>query len=316
MDKTLFVVIPVYNEKEIICESVGQICDTLQSEKIDFHLVLVDDGSKDGTWDKISSIASARTDITAIRLSRNFGKEAAIFAGLGACKGACAAVMDCDMQHPVDVLVQMYRLWEKCGYDIVEATKSSRGKESFFSRACANAFYATLRLLSGIDLKNSSDFRLMDKKVVDVLKAMPERQTFFRGLSTWVGYKRTSIFFDVPPRKAGSTKWSKWKLYKFAFSSIISFSSAPLQIVTVIGIVFLFFSIILAIQTMYMKFSGIATSGFTTVILLLIIIGSILMLGLGIEGIYIAKIYEEVKQRPRYIISEKTSGEDSKEEDA
>ncbi len=313
MYKTLYVVIPIYNEEAIIDSSIQRIVSVLNEADIPFHLVLVDDGSKDGTWEQLSKIASIREDTTALRLSRNFGKESAIFAGLGACEGACAAVMDCDMQHPAEILVEMYRLWEKCGYYIVEAVKSSRGKESFLSRVYANLFYYILRLLSGIDLKNSSDFRLMDQKVVDVVRLMPERQTFFRGMSSWVGYKRTRVLFDVVSREAGTTKWSKLKLCKFAFSSITSFSSIPLQLVTLIGIIFLIFGLGLAVQTLYMKFSGIATTGFTTVILLLLIVGSVLMLGLGIIGMYIAKIYEEVKQRPRYIVCETANYEGNKE---
>lgn len=308
MGKTLSIVIPVFNEETIIQSSVRRIGDALDAENIPYRLVLVDDGSRDGTWDKLSALAEAHSNITALSFSRNFGKEGAIFAGLDAADGDCVAVMDCDMQHPIEVLIDMYRLWEREGYEIVEAVKSDRGKESFLSRLLANSFYGILRGLSGINLKNASDFRLMDRKVVDELCAMPERQTFFRGMSTWVGYRRTSVLFDVPPREGGSTKWSRWRLYKLAISAITSYSSMPLHIVTVAGVVFLLFGIVLAVQTLYTKFAGLAMDGFTTVILLIIITGSIIMLGLGVIGMYIAKIYEEIKQRPRYIISRRKDG--------
>lgn len=305
MDKLLSVVIPAYNEEAIIERSIGRIRQVLAEANIPHELILVDDGSTDATWDKLCRLAEQNEAVTALRFSRNFGKEGAVFAGLEASAGACTAVMDCDLQHPPELLVEMYRLWERCGYELVEAVKSSRGKESPLSRLFANGFYGVLKWLSGIDMKNTSDFKLMDKKVVDTLMSMPERQTFFRGMATWVGYKRTSVLFDVPPREGGSTKWSKRALYRLATSAITSYSSLPLHFVTMSGVVFLLFGIVLAVQTLIMKFTGRATDGFTTVILLLIIVGSIIMLGLGIIGSYLAKIYEEVKGRPRYIVADK-----------
>ncbi len=314
MEKRLSVVIPAYNEAEIIRHSVDVIASTLHHAGIPFELVLVDDGSRDGTWDILRALAAERADVRALRFSRNFGKEGAIFAGLDAATGDCVAVMDCDLQHPPAVLVEMYRLWERCGMEVVEAVKASRGKESVLSRFFANAFYGILHWLSGINLKNTSDFRLMDRKVVDVIRAMPERNTFFRGMSTWVGYQRGTVLFDVPPREGGKTKWSRWGLCKLAVSAITSYSSAPLHIVFVSGLLFLLFGVILGVHTLYMKLSGQALSGFTTVILLILLTGSILMLGMGVIGSYVSKIYEEIKGRPRYIVSEQAGGKEERDE--
>ena len=302
----LSVVIPVYNEADGLVENLQKISQILDDGSIAHALIVVDDGSTDGTWEVLHT--AALPQLTAVRLSRNFGKEAAVFAGLEAADGAAVAVMDADLQHPPQLLADMYRLWQQ-GYEVVEAVKADRGREGWFSRLLAGGFYSVLRLLSGLDLQNSSDFRLLDRKVVDALSAMPERQTFFRGMSAWVGYRRTQVFFDVPPRQTGRSKWSRGKLYRYALSAITAYSSIPMQIVTVAGLFFLAFGIILAAQTLYTKFSGNALDGFTTVILLIIITGSIIMLGLGIIGNYIAKIYEEIKGRPRYLVAEQTKKE-------
>ena len=172
------------------------------------------------------------------------------------------------------------------------------------SRFSASLFYKIMNRLSGFNLENASDFKLMDKKVVAALLQMPERETFFRGMSAWVGYTRKEIYFKVPQRETGKSRWSPLKLVRLAITAFTSFSSLPLQFVTFIGILFLLGSVVLGIQTLVMKLRGLAIGGFTTVILLLLIVGSCLMISLGMIGMYIARIYNEVKARPRYIISE------------
>ena len=215
--------------------------------------------------------------------------------------------MDCDLQHPPETLVEMYRLWEQ-GYEVVEGVKRSRGKESVLHRASAGMFYKIMSKAVQIDMSRASDFKLMDRKAVEALLSMPERNAFFRALSSWVGYRTTSVEFDVQERTEGESKWSTWSLIKYAVRNIVGFSSAPLQMITVAGVLTLFFAIVLGIQSLVKYFCGHALEGFTTVILLLLIIGSLIMLSLGIIGIYIAKIYEEVKGRPRYFIARKISG--------
>ena len=301
----LSIVIPAYNEEKMIWKTTEVVSGIMEREKIPFELVFVNDGSRDQTWEMIEKAAEKNTHVTGIRFSRNFGKESAIFAGLANAEGDCIAVMDCDLQHPPETLVEMYRLWEQ-GYEVVEGVKRSRGKESVLHRASAGMFYKIMSKAVQIDMSRTSDFKLMDRKAVEALLSMPERNAFFRALSSWVGYRTTSVEFDVQERTEGESKWSTWSLIKYAVRNIVGFSSAPLQMITVAGGLTLFFAIVLGIQSLMKYFCGHALEGFTTVILLLLIIGSLIMLSLGIIGIYIAKIYEEVKGRPRYIINKTT----------
>jgi len=310
MDRALItVVIPVYNEENQIYENTGIIRDYLLKTGMDFEILLVDDGSADSTWFILKMLAEAYPGIKALRLSRNFGKEAALCAGLETAGGDACILMDADLQHPPELIPEMVRLWKEEGYEVVEGVKALRGKESLINKAGANLFYRVLSKFSGFDINQASDFKLLDRKVVQAWKSMNERHTFFRGMSAWVGFNRASIPFNIRNRTNGTSKWSLFRLFKLAINAITSFSSFPLHIVTFMGLVFLTGSLILGIQTIYMKLKGIAYSGFTTVILLLLIIGSALMISLGIIGTYIAKIYDEVKQRPRYIVAEKTESE-------
>lgn len=305
MDRSFItVVIPVYNEENQIYENIGVIRNCLSETGMDFEILLVDDGSTDGTWFKLKMLSEEIPGIKALRLSRNFGKEAALCAGLEAARGDACVIMDADLQHPPELIPEMVRLWKDEGYEVVEGVKSLRGNESPVNKIGAHLFYHILSKLSGFDIKQASDFKLLDKKVVLAWRRMNERDTFFRGMSAWIGFNRISIPFNVRIRAKGVSKWSLFKLCKLAVNAITSFSSMPLQIVTFMGLIFLAGSLVLGIQTLYMKLTGMAYSGFTTVILLLLIIGSTLMISLGVIGTYIARIYEEVKHRPRYIVAE------------
>lgn len=303
-DAVLSIIIPAYNEEDNIANTIDVVSAIMQKNAIPFELVFVDDGSADKTWLKLCEMSAQHDFVTAVRFSRNFGKEGAIFAGLKAAAGDACVVMDCDLQHPPAVVVDMYKLWKYNDFDVVEARKSSRGKEGLLYKCFAKSFYKLLRSTSGLNLDGASDFKLMDRRVVDSLNEMPERLTFFRALSSWVGYKTTQIYFDVAPRANGTSKWSFRKLFAFAVNSITSFSNLPMQIVTFCGVLFFLFSIIMAINTLYNKLTGNSEAGFSTVILLLLITGSIIMFSLGIIGHYLSKIYEEIKYRPRYIIAD------------
>lgn len=302
--KLLSIVVPAYNEQDNIPTTTARVDELMKEQGINYELIYVDDGSKDGTWECLKNISLKYDTVNALRFSRNFGKEGAIFAGLKAAKGDACVIMDCDLQHPPELMVQMYRIWEKNDIDVVEARKSSRGKESIFYKAFAKSFYRLLHSTSGIDLSGASDFKLLDRKVVDCLNQMPERLTFFRALSSWVGFKTEVIYFEVQPRLIGTSKWSFRNLFKLAVNSITSFTNLPTQIVTICGMLFFIFSIVVGANTLINYISGNAQEGFSTVILLLLIIGSIIMLSLGIIGHYLSKIYEEIKFRPRYLIAE------------
>ncbi len=306
--KLLSVVLPAYNEEKMIEKAGIVIGQILEEQKIPYEIVFVDDGSKDGTWSEIERTAQKDPHIAGVHFSRNFGKESAMLAGLANTKGDCCVVMDCDLQHPPETVVEMYRLWEQ-GYEVVEGVKHSRGKESLAHKASAGMFYKLISKAVGIDMSRASDFKLLDRKAVDALLDMPERNAFFRALSAWIGYKTTSVEFDVREREEGESKWSTKSLIRYAITNIVSFSSAPMQFVTGAGVFVFFLAVILGIQTLIHYFTGNAVEGFTTVILLLLLIGSILMISLGIIGYYISKIYEEVKGRPRYLISRKIDSE-------
>ncbi|MCC8017025.1 MAG: glycosyltransferase family 2 protein, partial [Lachnospiraceae bacterium] len=270
----------------------------------EYEIVFVNDGSKDNTWSEIERAAAENPNVTGVLFSRNFGKESAMLAGLAEASGACCAVMDCDLQHPPETLVEMYRLWEQ-GYEVVEGVKRSRGKESALYRMSAGLFYRMISKAAKIDMSRASDFKLLDRRAVDALLSMPERNVFFRALSSWIGFKTVSVEFDVQERTEGESKWSTRSLIQYAVKNLVAFSTTALQCVTVAGVVVFVAAVILAVQTLIRYFSGHAVEGFTTVILLLLIIGSLVMISLGIIGYYIGKIYEEVKGRPRYLISGK-----------
>lgn len=301
----LSVIIPAYNEEKMIQKTADTVDGILGKEAIPYEIVFINDGSRDGTWEQIEAAAERNPQVKGIHFSRNFGKESAIFAGLANAAGDCCAVMDCDLQHPPEVLVSMYRLWEQ-GYEVVEGVKRSRGKESRLHKACAGLFYRMMSKAVQIDMSRASDFKLLDRKAVDALLAMPEKNAFFRALSSWIGYRSTSVAFDVQERTEGESKWSAWSLVKYAVTNVVAFSAVPMQFVTVAGIFMFVFAIILGIQSLVHYFTGHAVEGFTTVILLILIVGSLIMMSLGIIGYYISKIYEEVKGRPKYLISKKT----------
>ena len=299
----LSIIIPAYNEELMILNTASVISDIMSNANIEYEIIFVNDGSKDNTWSRIIEANQGNQRIRGIHFSRNFGKESAMFAGLHYAKGDCCVLIDCDLQHPPEKIVDMYHLWEE-GYEIVEAVKASRGEESFLYSLGAAGFYKIISNATGIDMQRASDFKLLDRKAVTVLLNMREKNVFFRALSSWIGFKTTQIEFDVQERTAGESKWSPWSLVKYAISNISSFSTAPMQIVTILGCITFLVSIVLSVNALYQKFAGIALDGFTTVILLQLFTGSVIMISLGVIGYYIAKIYEEVKGRPRFIVSE------------
>ena len=303
------VILPSYNEEKMIATAAKTLSEIFDSENSSFELLFVDDGSKDKTWEQIELVSKENSRVVGVHFSRNFGKEAAMFAGLEQAKGDCVAVIDCDLQHPPEKLVDMYRLWEE-GYEVVEGVKEDRGEESKLHRFAANSFYSLISKATGMDMGSSSDFKLLDRKVVDTLNQMPERNVFFRALSFWVGYKKTSVSYCVQDRTEGESKWSTKSLIKYALTNISSFSSAPLHIVTVLGFIMLAIAVVFGAVSLYQKFAGVALGGFTTVILLLLFSSSIIMICLGIMGYYLAKIYDEIKGRPRFIVSKVVGGKD------
>lgn len=297
----LSVIIPAYNEEKCIERAYTVIQSLLEENNIDAEFIFVDDGSQDQTYKRICELSSEKENIVGLHFSRNFGKESAISAGLAAVSGDCAVVLDCDLQHPPEKIIEMYRLWEQ-GYEIVEGIKNERGQEKKVHSIGAKVFYSLISRMAGFDMENASDFKLLDRKVVDVLNKMPERG-FFRAISYWVGYNKTTVEYDVAERVEGESKWSTRGLVKYAVSNISSYSTAPMQTVTALGFIMLIISVVFGVWALIDKIVGRALEGMTTVIIITIFIGSIIMISLGIMGYYIARIYEEIKGRPKYIIS-------------
>lgn len=303
MGKLLSVIVPAYNEEKMIGQAAEKIAGVLREAGICHEIIFVNDGSKDTTWEKINEAAANDSCIKGLCFSRNFGKEAAMFAGMYYAAGDCCVILDCDLQHPPEKIVEMYRLWEE-GYEVIEAVKTDRGKENIFHAAAANCFYYVIGRITGFDMSRSSDFKLMDRKAVNVLLNMREKNAFFRALSSWIGFKTAQVEFQVQERMTGETKWSTTALVKYAISNISAFSAAPMQVVTLLGIITLCASVILGFVTMHDWVTGVAPEGFTTVVIVQLFTGSVIMMSLGIIGYYISKIYEEVKKRPKFIVRE------------
>ena len=301
----LSVILPSFNEEKNIANTAKVLAELFVKEQIDYELIFVSDGSVDGTYETICEEAKKNPKVKGVEFSRNFGKEASIFAGLSVAIGDACVVMDCDLQHPPEVIPEMVALWQE-GYEVVEGIKTSRGKESLFHKAFANMFYGIMSRLIKMDMKSSSDFKLLDRKVVNVLLELKEKNTFFRALTFWAGFQTTFVKYEVQERQFGESKWSYGSLFRYAIMNATSFSTLPLQLVTMLGVICIGFSVILAIQTLVKYYLGTAVEGFTTVILLVLIIGGFIMVSLGIIGHYLARIYEEVKGRPRYIIKQTT----------
>jgi len=268
------------------------------------ELIVIDDGSTDKTWEALEHVAEKMPELKALRFSRNFGKEAAICAGLIYSSGRACIVIDSDLQHPPDLIPEMVRLWRDEHWDVVEGIKKTRGTESLINRIGARFFYRTLSGLSGYSLYGSSDFKLLDRKVMDAWLDMRERNTFFRGMVSWLGYRRKQITFSVARRRLTRSRWSFFGLFRLAVIAITAFSSLPLQAVTILGGLFLLCALLFSAYALVLYFIGLAFPGFTTVIILELLIGGVLMISLGIIGTYIAQIYQEVKYRPRYIVAE------------
>lgn len=296
------IIIPSYNEEGNVSHTAEVVKKIMEKNDIPFELIFVNDGSSDGTWERLEAMANADERIVAVNFSRNFGKESAIFAGLETARGDACVLMDCDLQHPPETIVEMYKIWKNNDVDVVEGRKSDRGKENKAYKGFSLLFYKLIKKASGLDMDAASDFKLLDRKAVNALLRMPERLTFFRAMSSWVGFKTEKVFFEVQDREIGESKWTTRSLIKFAINNITSFTSAPMQIVTVCGILTFIVSMILGITTIVQKIIGESDAGFPTVIILQLLTSSIIMFSLGIIGFYISKIYEEIKNRPRYII--------------
>ena len=303
----LALVVPVYNEVDLIAAALPKIIASVQeaAPTSRVELIAVDDGSTDGTRQALAQLAGHHTAVRFISFTRNFGKEAAIHAGLRAAMEMTAAevvvVIDADLQHPPTLVGDMLGHWRQ-GYMVAEAVKRERATEGPLRRWAARSFYSVFTRLSGLSLDEDTDFKLLDREVVTAVLQFGERARFFRGIVRWLGYPAARVPFDVAPRAAGNSGWGLIELAQDAWQNLTSFSSAPLGLVTLFGGIGLSAGAMLAGKALFDRFQGTALSGFSTVILLQILFSSLILLSLGIIGSYVARIYDELKSRPHYIL--------------
>ena len=308
MKKLISIVIPLYNEEENVHELYKKLKELAKQEKsYNFEIIAVEHGSKDSTFEKLVSIHKKDKRLKILQLSKNFGNaDAGIGAGLNFAKGEAAVIMMADLQEPPEIVSKFLRKWEE-GFDIVNGIVKKRPDVSYFRRFSSVLFYKVInRLTEDLFPENVSDFRLIDKKVYEVINSMPERNRFLRGLITWTGFKQTGIPFERSPRYAGKSKADFLVVLKVAANGIYSFSYTPLQLVTILGFVLstISFAMIIFQVTLFIIF-GRGAPGISTVVILVSFLFSMLFLILGVIGEYLARIYDEVKRRPNYIISNK-----------
>ena len=302
------VVAPVHNEGEGVDRFVRRMSDVLAGQGVRYELVLVDDGSADDSWRRIVEQSLLDHQVRGVRLSRNFGKEAALIAGLEHAAGDAVIVIDADLQHPPSAVPLMLRRWRE-GADVVEAVKRNRAGQSAGNRVAARVFNRAFAALTKVDLVNATDFRLLSRPAVTALLRLPEHSSFFRGTSSWIGFRRETIAVDLDGRAGGTSGWTARSLARLAVNGLTSFTSAPLHLVTLVGLAFAAFSLLLGVQTLLRWLGGGSVAGFPTVILLLLIMGTFILLGLGIIGEYLARIHEEVRGRPRYLVQEQSESQ-------
>jgi len=305
-DKKLSVVIPLFNEGSHFAQSFAVIRAEAEKCGLDCEFVLVDDGSQDNTWQVAQELCARNPNARALRLSRNFGKEPAISAGIEYATGDAVVVIDADLQHPPKHIPAMVELWRKGDCDVVDAVRTNRPQESLPRKSGSALFYWLLSKLSGYDISDTCDFKLLDRKVVNAWLRMGETCTFYRGMTEWLGFRHVRLPIEIEKRAGGDTSWSLLRLIALALTATTSFSTIALHLVTLLGIIFIVFAAALGAHTLILWVSGRAIEGFTTVILLQLIIGGCIMLGLGAIGQYLANIYWETKKRPRYVLGEVT----------
>jgi polyisoprenyl-phosphate glycosyltransferase len=301
----LSVAAPMHDEEDTAATFHARVVAALDG--IPFELVIVDDGSRDGTHEALAALAAADERVKVVTLSRNFGHQAALTAALEHTEGDVVVMLDGDLQDPPEVIPDMLDRWRE-GADVVYAVRSRREGETAFKRTTATWFYRLFRRLADIDLTpESGDFRLMGRQALDALLAMPERNRFLRGMSVWVGFTQTAVTFEREARAAGRTKYTLRRMLRFSFDAITSFSHRPLQFATLLGFVFSAFAFLLIPLTIVARYTNIYERGVPTTIVVVSLLGGIQLICVGIIGEYVGRIYDEVKRRPLYVVREKAN---------
>ncbi|MGF1729261.1 glycosyltransferase family 2 protein [Photobacterium kasasachensis] len=304
-DGELFVsvIVPMYNEEAVIEDCHERLCHALDHLGKKCEIIYVDDGSSDRSWEMTCQMTSSNHWVRTVRLSRNFGKEAAMTAGLQSASGKAVILIDADLQDPPELIPAMVEQWQK-GFDVVDMKRKQRYGESWFKRFTASMFYKLINQLTEMPIpENVGDFRLIDRRVVDEINKLPERTRFMKGLFAWPGFQRTTMMFDRDPRLAGETKWNYTKLVHLAFEGITSFSTRPLRLATGAGLITSVAAIAMAavVFTKTMIW-GDAVAGYPSTIMVVLLLGGIQLLSIGLMGEYVGRLFIEAKQRPLFVV--------------
>jgi glycosyltransferase involved in cell wall biosynthesis len=303
------VVVPVFDESAVLDELHRRVSEALRD--LDYELVLVDDGSRDDSWERMRALAAADRRVRLIRLSRNFGHQIAITAGLDAARGESVVVLDADLQDPPELIPDLVARWRE-GYDVVYAVRAERSGESAFKLVTARAFYRLLQRLAGIEIPaDAGDFRLLSRRAADALGAMPERSRYLRGMTSWIGFRQSGVPYRREARFAGETKYPLRKMLRFATDAVLSFSTVPIRLVSSLGLVVVVFCVGYLAYTVYLAlFTHQTVQGWASLIVIVLLLGGMQLISLGIIGQYVGRIFEEVKRRPLYLVSETVERDD------
>ena len=305
----LSVVVPMFNEEGTVDELCSRLRQALEARGVDFELIAVDDGSTDGTTTTLARLADEDERVKVVTLSRNFGHQTALTAGLDHASGDVVVTMDADLQDPPELIPEMLAMWRE-GSDVVYAVRTQREGETRFKRSTARLFYRLLQKLSDVPVTpEAGDFRLLDRRAVDAVLSMGERNRYLRGMTVWVGYTQTAIEYTRAPRRAGTTKYPLRRMIRFALDAIASFSHVPLQIATVVGFVIALFAFLCIPIAIGFRIAGEFVPGITTTVIAVLGLGGIQLIAIGVIGEYVGRIYDEVKQRPLYVVRERRNVE-------
>jgi len=307
----LSVVIPVFNEEINIGPMYERLLAALSDKVSDLEILYVDDGSADSSWERISALATRDERVRGVRFARNFGHQAALTAGVDVARGRAVVIIDGDMQDPPEVIPQMVDRWRE-GFEVVYGQRESRDGETWFKRATASAFYRILRGITNVDIPvDTGDFRLMGPRAVAAFRAMPERNRFIRGLVSWIGFPQTAVMYQRQARQAGGTKFPVRKMIRFALDGITSFSFFPLRLATWTGFGVSIFAFLYIVVVLILKATGVSWLGYTSLMASILFLGGVQLLMIGIMGEYLARIFDEVKRRPLYLVGERTDGDEA-----
>jgi glycosyltransferase involved in cell wall biosynthesis len=304
----LSVVVPAFNEQDNVPVLAERLLAVLEGVADGFEVVFVDDGSRDATWERIAAAAAADPRVRGIRFARNFGHQAALTAGVDAARGRAVVIIDADLQDPPEVIPELVARWRE-GYEVVFAQREVREGETWFKRTSAAAFYRLLRSITNVDIPvDTGDFRLMGPRAVAAFRALPERNRFIRGLVSWIGFPQVAVRYRRHARHAGDTKYPIKKMLRFALDGITSFSFLPLRLATWTGFVVSVVAFLYILVVIGLKIAGINWPGYTSLMASILFLGGVQLIMIGILGEYIARIFDEVKRRPLYLVGESTDG--------